>query len=109
VPGSSEATSFITGQIQGVMEERVRGITGLDVLTVEPSISKKTGSISPRVTFGKKLMDGKLTVTYSIATGTTAEQIIKVEYSAKKGIYLIGLRDEIGGLSGAIKFRFEFH
>jgi len=109
VPGSSEATSFITGQIQGVMEERVRGITGLDVLTVEPSISKTTGSISPRVTVGKKLMDGKLTVTYSIATGTTAEQIIKVEYSAKKGIYLIGLRDEIGGLSGAIKFRFEFH
>lgn len=107
--GATEATSFITGQIQGVIEERIRGLTGLDVINVEPGISKTTGSISPRVTIGKKLMDGKLTVTYSTATGTTAEQIIKVEYLIKKGISLVGLRDEIGGLSGAVKFRFEFH
>ncbi len=109
IPGLSDATSFITGQIQGVIQERVRGIIGLDVLSVEPGISKTTGTVTPRITIGKKLMDGKLNVTYTTATGTTAEQIIKIEYVIKKGISIVGLRDEIGGLSGAIKFRFEFH
>lgn len=109
IPGASEAASFITGQMQEVIEERVRGLTGLDVMTVEPGISKTTGSIGPRVTVGKKLMDGRMTVTYSTTTGTTAEQIIKIEYLVKKGISLVGTKDEIGGLSGAIKFRFEFH
>lgn len=107
--GASEAASFITGQMQEVIEERVRGLTGLDVMTVEPGISKTTGSISPRVAVGKKLMDGRMIVTYSTTTGTTAEQIIKIEYLVKKGVSIVGTKDEIGGLSGAIKFRFEFH
>lgn len=109
IPGASEATSFITGQMQQVIEERIRGLTGLDVMTVEPGVSKTTGSIAPRITVGKRLMDGKMIVTYSTSTGTTAEQVIKVEYFVKKGVSLVGIRDEIGGLSGAIKFRFEFH
>ncbi len=108
IPGASEAASFITGQMEEVIQERIRGITGLDIMTVEPAISKSTGTINPRITVGKKLMDGKMTVTYSTATGTTVEHIIKVEYFIKKGIYLVGTRDEIGGISGAIKFRFEF-
>lgn len=109
ISGISEASSFIAGQLQGVIEERVRGITGLDLMTIEPTISKSTGTISPKITIGKKLLDGKLSVTYSTATGTTAEHVMKIEYFIKKGISLVGLRDEIGGLSGAVKFRFEFH
>lgn len=107
--GASEVTNLITGQIQGLVEERIRGITGLDLMTVEPAISRTTGSMVPRVTIGKRLMDGKLNVTYSTSTGTTAEQIIKVEYNISKGISLVGLRDESGGISGAVKFRFHFH
>jgi len=106
--GATEATSFITGQMQEVMEERIRGLTGLDVISVEPGISKTTGSITSRVTVGKRLMDGRLNVTYSTQAGTTAEQIIKVEYFVKKGVFLVGIKDETGGVSGAIKFRFEF-
>lgn len=108
IPGASEATSFITGQTQQVIEERVRQITGLDVMTVEPGFSKATGSMTPRVTIGKKLMDGRLNVTYSAGTAETTEQIIKVEYLMTRGISLVGTRDEIGGISGAVKFRFEF-
>lgn len=108
IPGTSEAASFITGQMQETIQERIRGITGLDVMTVEPTISKNTGSITPKVTVGKKLMDGKMIVTYSTATGENVEHIFKIEYFIKKGISLVGIRDEIGGLSGAIKFRFEF-
>lgn len=109
IPGTSEATSFVTGQIQGLVEERIKGITGLDLMSVEPGISKTTGSMVPRVTIGKKLLDGKLNVTYSTSTGTTAEHVIKVEYIIRKGMSIVGLRDEIGGISGAVKFRFEFH
>ncbi len=109
LPGVSEATSIITGQIQGLIEERVRTITGFDTLSVEPTISKTSGTVTPRVTIGKKLLNGKLNVTYSTGAGTTTEQIIKIEYIIKKGVSLLGLRDEIGGLSGAIKFRLEFH
>ncbi|MEN2985092.1 MAG: translocation/assembly module TamB domain-containing protein [Thermodesulfovibrionaceae bacterium] len=108
-PTVTEATSFITGQIQSLIEERVKGLTGLDVMSVEPTLSKTSGSIAPKVTVGKRLMDGRMIVTYSTVAGTTAEQIIKVEYYVKKGVSLIGVRDEIGGISGAIKFRFEFH
>ncbi|WP_297211789.1 MULTISPECIES: translocation/assembly module TamB domain-containing protein [Thermodesulfovibrio] len=108
MPGASEAASFITGQMEEVFQERIRGITGLDVMTVEPYLSKKTGAINPRITVGKKLLDGKMTVTYSTATGATAEQTIKVEYLVKRGVYLVGTKDETGGISGAIKFRFEF-
>ncbi|WP_353684784.1 translocation/assembly module TamB domain-containing protein [Thermodesulfovibrio sp. 3907-1M] len=108
IPGASEAASFITGQMHELLEERVRGLTGLDVMTVEPGVSKTTGSIAPRITVGKKLMDGRLTVTYSTQAGATAEQIIKVEYLVRKGVSLVGTKDEIGGISGAIKFRFEF-
>jgi len=53
-------------------------------------------------------MDGRLNVTYSAGTAETTEQIIKVEYLMTKGISLVGTRDEIGGISGAVKFRFEF-
>lgn len=108
IPGASEATSFITGQMQELIEERVRGLTGLDIMKVETGISKTTGSIAPRITVGKKLMDGRLIVTYSTQAGATAEQIIKIEYLVKKGVSLVGTKDEIGGISGAIKFRFEF-
>lgn len=109
VSGLSEASSLLVSQLQSVIEERVRGIAGLDLMTIEPVISKETGTISPRITIGKKLLDGKLSVTYSTVAGTAAEQIIRVEYNIKKGVSLVGLRDEVGGLSGAIKFRFEFH
>src|SRR5208283_4227506 len=60
--GAGEATSFLTGKMQDVFEERFRTITGLDRLSIEPSVnlksdvittntvSKSTGTVSPRVT-----------------------------------------------------------
>lgn len=105
---ATEAASFITRQMHEIIEERIKGLTGLDIMSVEPGISKTTGSLTPKITVGKRLMDGKLSVTYSTQAETTAEQIIKVEYFVKKGISLVGIKDETGGVSGAIKFRFEF-
>lgn len=106
--GAGEATSFITGKVQDVIEERLRSITGLDRFQVEPYISTKTGTVGPQVTVSKRLIGDRLFVTYTNSIGASEEQIIKLEYLVGKNVSLIGLRDERGSLGGDIKFRFEF-
>jgi translocation and assembly module TamB len=106
--GAGEATSFITGKLQDVFEERLKTITGFDRVQIDPYISKSTGTVTPRVTIAKRLLGDKLYVTYSTAVGTGEEQVLKLEYTLGKNTSLVGLRDERGGIGGDIKFRFEF-
>lgn len=106
--GAGEATSFITGKLQDVFEERLKTITGFDRVQIDPYVSKSTGTVTPRVTIAKRLLGDKLYVTYSTAVGTGEEQVLKLEYILGKNTSLIGLRDERGGIGGDIKFRFEF-
>jgi len=106
--GAGEATSFLTGKVQDVLEERLRAITGLDRFQVDPSVSKTTGSVGPRVTVSKRLIGDKLFVTYTTLVGSTEEQILKLEYLLDKNISLIGIRDEKASIGGDVKFRFEF-
>ncbi len=106
--GAGEATSFVTGKMQDVFEERLRSITGLDRFQVDPHVSKTTGTVEPRVTVSKRLLGDKVYVTYTTAVGTLEEQIIKLEYFMNKNISLVGERDERGIAGGDIRFRFEF-
>ncbi|MDH4231109.1 MAG: translocation/assembly module TamB domain-containing protein, partial [Nitrospirota bacterium] len=106
--GASEATSFVTGKMQDVMEERLKSITGLDRFQIDPYVSKSSGTVEPRVTVSKRLLSEKMFVTYTTSVGTIEEQIIKVEYFMGKNVSLIGVRDERGILGGDIRFRFEF-
>ncbi|MBN2653804.1 MAG: translocation/assembly module TamB domain-containing protein [Nitrospirae bacterium] len=106
--GAGEATSFVTGKLQDVLEDRVRTITGFDRVQIEPYVSKSTGTVSPRITVSKRLMADKLYVTYSSSVNTGEEQIWKLEYMIGKKTSLVGVRDERGALGGDIKFRFEF-
>lgn len=117
--GAGEATSFLTGKMQDVIEERLKTITGFDRVQIEPSVStkstadttttvsKSTGTISPRVTVSKKLGD-KLYVTYSAAVSTGEEQIWRIEYPLGQHVSLVGDRDELGSIGGDIKFHFGF-
>lgn len=106
--GAGEATSFLTGKVQDVVEERVRSITGLDRLEVDPYVSKTTGTVSPRVTVSKRLIGDRLFVTYTSAVGSTENNVLKLEYFLGKNFSLIGVRDEKGSVGGDVKFRFEF-
>lgn len=106
--GAGEATSFLTGKAQDVIEERLRTLTGLDRFQVEPYVSKTTGTIGPRVSVSKRLVGNRLFVTYTTLLGSTEEQILRLEYILDKNVSLIGLRDEKGSVGGDIKFRFEF-
>lgn len=106
--GTSEATSFLAGKLQDVLEERVKTITGIDRIQIDPQVSKSTGTVNPRITVAKKILGDKLHVTYSVSTGEGEDQIWKLEYFLDKNISFIGVRDERGGLGGDVKFRFEF-
>ncbi len=106
--GTSEATSFLAGKLQDVLEERVKTITGIDRIQIDPQVSKSTGTVNPRITVSKKILGDKLHITYSASTGTDEEQVWKLEYFLDKNISFVGIRDERGGLGGDVKFRFEF-
>jgi translocation and assembly module TamB len=54
--GAGEATSFLTGKLQDVVEDRLKTVIGLDRLQIDPSVSKTTGAVSPRLTISKKLI-----------------------------------------------------
>jgi autotransporter translocation and assembly factor TamB len=106
--GAGAASSFLTGKVQDVLEERLRTLTGLERVQVEPYVSSKTGTVGTRVVVSKRLIGDKLFVTYANPIGTSEAQVIKVEYLLEKNISLIGNRDEIGGLGGDVRFRFQF-
>ncbi|MBI5074530.1 MAG: translocation/assembly module TamB domain-containing protein [Nitrospirae bacterium] len=106
--GAGEATSFVTGKMQDVIEERVRSITGLDRFQIDPYVSKTTGTVEPRVTVSKRMLGDKLFVTYTSALGSKEEQVVKLEYFMNSNISLVGVRDERGIAGGDVRFRFEF-
>jgi translocation and assembly module TamB len=106
--GGSAATSFLSGQVQNIAQERLRSITGIDRIGVESAVSRVTGKSEQRLTVSKRLMGDRLSVTYSTALGTVATDVIKLEYNIGNNISLIGVRDEVGALGGSIKFRFGF-
>ncbi|MEJ2695780.1 MAG: translocation/assembly module TamB domain-containing protein [Candidatus Sulfobium sp.] len=106
--GASEATSFVTGKLQDVLEERMKTITGLDRFQIDPYVSKNTGTVEPRVTVSKRLLGDKVFVTYASPVGSSEEQIMKLEYFVSRKMSLVGVRDERGIVGGDVRFRFEF-
>ncbi len=106
--GASEATGFVTGKLQDVLEERMKTITGLDRFQIDPYVSRTTGTIEPRVTVSKRLIGDRMYVTYATAVGAKEEQIVKLEYYLTKHMSLVGVRDERGIVGGDVMFRFRF-
>jgi translocation and assembly module TamB len=106
--GAGEATSFVTGKLQDVVEERLRSLTGLDRFQVDPYVSRTTGMVEPRVTVSKRMLGDKVFVTFTSAVGSKEEQIVKLEYFMNKNLSLVGVRDERGITGGDVRLRFEF-
>ena len=105
---TGEAASFVTGQIQDAVEERVRKLTGFDRFQIDPYLTSTGVSSGPRLTVGKSLFSEKLYITYSSNLGTSEDQFIRLEYLLNKNLSLVGERDEQGRFGGDIKFRFNF-
>ncbi len=106
--GASEATAFLTGQLQETLQERIQSITGFDRVEVEPYVSETSGTIGPRVTVSKRLLSDRLYVTYSTSIGGSTEQFLRLEFLLSDSVSLVGERDVAGALGADIKFRLEF-
>ncbi|MBI4843245.1 MAG: translocation/assembly module TamB domain-containing protein [Nitrospirae bacterium] len=104
---ASQATSMLTGGIQSEVEEGFKHVTGFDRFEVEPRTTA-TGSVTPKITVGKRFLNDRLSIIYSTFMGSTEENVIKMEYDLGNNISLIGLRDEIGSAGGDIKYKFKF-
>lgn len=105
---AGEAVSFVTGQIQDVMEERVKKITGFDRFQVDPYAGGIQSSGGARLTVGKRLLSDRLLVTYTANIGSTEEQILTMEYKLAKNLSLVGKKDEKGRVKADVRYRFEF-
>ena len=105
--GAGEATAFLTGRLQDVIEERFKYITGFERFEVDPHTTS-TGAVSSKITVGKRMLGEKVLVTYSSSVGSTELDVIKLQYNINNNLSIIGLRDEIGSVGGDVKFRFEF-
>jgi translocation and assembly module TamB len=106
--GAAEATAFLTGQFQDVLEERFAALGGFDRFSVDPHVSRSTGQVVPRITVSKRLLEDKLFVTYSSSVGTDSEQEVKLEYLLRSNVSLVGGQDDRGSIGGDVKFRFQF-
>ncbi len=104
---AGEATAILTGGIQDVFEEKVKGIIGIERFEINPQTTS-TGAVSTRVTVGKRLLNERLSVSYTTSIGTTEESIIRLKYRIGKNISLIGTRDELGSVGMDLNYRFEF-
>lgn len=104
----STATTFLSGQLQDIAQERVKSITGIDRIGVESYTSRVTGLSEQRFMVSKRLIGDKLSVTYATAFNAVEGSVIRIEYNIGGNVTLIGLKDETGGLGGNIKFRFSF-
>ncbi len=112
--GAAEATSFVTGHLQDTVEEKLKDITGIDRVDVEPYVAGTTQSpssastVTPRVTVSKELVNNKLFVTYAAPIGAAQEQSLLLEYMINNSVSVQGGRDELGSAGGDLKFRFKF-
>ena len=104
----SAATSFLSGQLQDIAQERVKSITGIDRIGTESYTSRVTGKSEQRFMVSKRLIGDKLSVTYATSFNAVETSVIRIEYNVGGNVTLIGLKDESGGLGGNIKFRFSF-
>jgi autotransporter translocation and assembly factor TamB len=109
---AAEATSFLTGQLQDVLESEVSGLLGFEQFYIEPIYSAVNQTSQPKVTVGKTITK-KLFARYSAALGGETEQDLELQYTLTPRIQLLGTWSDEGSqsqgsLGGEIRFRFTF-
>jgi hypothetical protein len=103
--GASEAADILFG---GMIEEKVKTLTGIDRFQVDPYYSSNKSASTARVTVSKRLWEDSLYVTYATTLDASGEDIIQMEYIINDNISLVGIREELGYVGADLKFRFEF-
>ncbi len=110
--GSAAAASIALGPYKGGVEERIRGVAGLDRFAIEPVFSSTTKTFEPKFIVGKSFGDR---ASFSMATsvGTSADGTATAEYKLREHIFLQGswqgaTTTQEGDLGADLKFRYRY-
>jgi hypothetical protein len=110
--GSAAAASIALGPYKGGVEERIRGVTGLDRFAIEPGFSSTTKTFEPRFIVGKSFGD-RATVSMSTSVGTSADSAASAEVKVRENVFLQGTWESgaaapEGNLGADLKFRYRY-
>jgi len=105
--GASEAALFLTGQLQESLQDKLRTLTGIDRIDIEPYI-EESGGIGPRITFYKRLLSDRVSIVYTTTTSEQMKDTLEIILKITNSVSISGQRDERGFLGGDIRFRLRF-
>lgn len=103
------ATAVLSEAISSQLGGRIERLFGISRFSVDPFLSGTTTSqnAAARVTIEQQLTHD-LTVTYSTNASGQQEQVIQVEYTVRRDISIVGLRDINGTFDLSVKFKKHF-
>lgn len=110
--GSAAAASIALGPYKGGVEERIRGIAGLDRFAIEPGFSSTTKTFEPKFIVGKSFGD-RASVSMATSVGTSADSTAIAEFKLRENIFLQGswqgaTTTQEGDLGADLKFRYRY-
>lgn len=110
--GSAAAASIVLGPVKGGVEDRIRGIVGLDRFAIEPGFSSTTKTFEPKFIVGKSFGD-RASVSMATSVGASADSTATAEYKLQEHIFLEGswqsaTTTQEGDLGADLKFRYRY-
>ena len=110
--GSAAAASIALGPYKGGVEDKIRGVVGLDRFAIEPGFSSTTKTFEPRFIVGKSFGD-RASVSMSTSVGTSADSSATAEIKLRENIFLQGswqsaTTTQEGDLGADLKFRYRY-
>jgi hypothetical protein len=110
--GSAAAASIALGPYKGGVEERIRGVVGLDRFAIEPGFSSTTKTFEPKFIVGKSFGD-RASVSMATSVGTSADSTAIAEFKLRENIFLQGswqgaTTTQEGDLGADLKFRYRY-
>jgi hypothetical protein len=110
--GSAAAASIALGPYVGGVQERIRGVVGLDRFAIEPVFSSTTKTFEPKFIVGKSFGD-RASVSMATSVGTSAEGVATAEFKLRENIFLQGswqsaTTTQEGDLGADLKFRYRY-
>jgi autotransporter translocation and assembly factor TamB len=110
--GSAAAASIALGPYKGGVEEKIRGVVGLDRFAIEPVFSSTTKTFEPRFIVGKSFGD-RASVSMATSVGASADSTATAEYKLRENIFLQGSWQSAtttreGDLGADLKFRYRY-
>jgi autotransporter translocation and assembly factor TamB len=110
--GSAAAASIALGPVKGGVEEKIRGVVGLDRFAIEPAYSSTTKTLEPKFIVGKSFGD-RASVSMATSVGASADGTAIAEYKLQEHIFLQGIwqsasTTQEGDLGADLKFRYRY-